>query len=149
MKTVDLDIARQLKEAGLKWEPKRGDKVLFNEGETTTGFLAYIYGTGVFDIVYSHLNSHNLGSKDLVTWLPTLPDMLAILEQQGYIVDVDQQFPGDVYTCKLWIISTNAGPEDVFTGFGESRETAVATAILWDIENKKVTFDETKKAAGQ
>jgi hypothetical protein len=68
---LSLELARKLKDAGLVWEPKRGD--WFQDGKWEFLFL---------DAVKEETKENY---KKNCTWLPSLSQLLAEIEERGYV----------------------------------------------------------------
>lgn len=172
-KTVSLEMAKALKEAGLKWEPKKGDAftnggVLANihiiSGESNfceeLGGKMWFYGGQLCSRDGGHflnettcycmnemgfkmdqLEVFRVASKQKMTWLPTLSDLLDWLESKGYIPELLYSFDG-FYNCILQIKTDKrlrqiVGVDD----FAGTREDAAAKAVLWVLRGgKEVVF---------
>ena len=61
---INLDKARALKEAGLKWEPKLGDIYRYPNGEFTGNFVV----------------SAAVSNWDKGLWLPRLDQLMALIQ---------------------------------------------------------------------
>jgi len=118
MKTVSLEMAKKLKETGLKWEPKEGDwyHIVFEED---------IYPEPL--LFCSECNC--LSDPETYIWLPTLSDLLEWLENKGYLPDVVCNIVN--YGCILWTNNGKDHPKCVGNFHGDTWEDAVAKAVLW------------------
>ena len=120
---LSLEMARKLKDAGLKWEPQQGD--FFNWRESTYLFDKYSYQKRV------------LSEEKVSVWLPRLDQLLAEIEKRGYrVVSGAQHGELGKYTCTiyghpLW----NPSRAEYFTS--NTREEAAAQALLWILEQEE------------
>lgn len=115
MKTVSLPIAEQLKNAGLKWEPQKGDM-----------FLTRSEGIQIVLIE----SEDKVELKGGLIWIPTLSDILDELEKIGYWFEFGQLSREKCY-CIIF-----DGP-DSHSFYGETWEDAAAKALLWALGQAK------------
>jgi hypothetical protein len=117
-KTVSLDMARRLKEAGLKWEPKENDIMVTPVPDDSERL---VYTLLPPRIVYVN--------QERCTWLPTLSDLLDELEARGWVYSFGPM--SDSKAICLWRRDWER-PTERFEA--ASNEDAAAQALLWVLE---------------
>ncbi len=130
MRTVSLEMAKKLKEAGLQHQIVYGD-----------WYLAWLPTEETYlqkPVLYDY-TAYGPYEEDI--WLPTLSDLLEWLEGRGYVVDITQPliFEKDspYFICDIWEKSTISEYwEHVGTFEANSREDAAAKAVLWVLEQE-------------
>lgn len=118
---ISLDKARELKEAGLEWQPQFGDAVI-DSGKP----LLVIYGdVNELGMIEFQSNS-GWHEGNFYIWLPSLSQLLAEIEARGFTWDMGNLVTGG-YKFILYTDSTPNGnlycestPEDV-----------AADALIW------------------
>ncbi|MGB9660684.1 MAG: hypothetical protein ACPL5F_01535 [Moorellaceae bacterium] len=127
MRTVSLEMAKKLKEAGLQWEPTEGD--VFVALGDQNDVLAYTITPP--RVIYM--------DKERNLWLPTLSDLLEWLEGRGYYVDMYAEKWGSkrIYGCELGRPDSIMDAVCLVAEFtGDSYEDVAAKAVLWVLEQK-------------
>jgi hypothetical protein len=119
---LTLDLARLLKEAGLRWEPEIGDLFYYWIHAKNRHFGA--------PILYDH---SYLPNPDYDLWIPPLSYMLAEIEKHGW----------------AWTLNSNGGivlvkpadktcPDVRYESFiGANSENAAAHALLWVLTEER------------
>lgn len=121
MSHVDIELAKKLKKAGLKWEPKQGDWFALKR-------------SGAVGIVHlaEDWSSSNL---DGYIWLPRLDQLLTEIRQRGWawILYADN----DGIEIKTY---NNAVPAHLRHRFidADNPINAAGEALLWILEQEKV-----------
>ena len=108
---ISLEKAKALKEAGLPWEPKRGDKYQF---------------FGVSDVSIMDRQIIVNPEADFLTWLPSLSQLLAKIDTSGYTYSLYKRTGDGRASMVLW---TGAG--EVFDKWSTTPEDAAADALIW------------------
>ena len=108
---ISLEKAKCLKEAGLLWEPKRGDKYQF---------------FGVSDVSIMDRQIIVNPEADFLTWLPSLSQLLAKIDTSGYTYSLYKRTGDGRASMVLW---TGAG--EVFDKWSTTPEDAAADALIW------------------
>lgn len=128
---IGLELAKKLKDVGLRWEPKIGD---WWHGDR---------GLKLYDNKTRHRwNEWNKTRKHLVwthwgiVWLPSLSDLLAEIEWRGYHVDINTVSLGMPVKLSYVISLKNISPDgEILTleykKWGCTPEEAVGQALLW------------------
>lgn len=124
---IGLELAKKLKEAGLEWEPQRGDWYYFgDDGELH--LLRVATPRPVPEVVYS---------------APRLDQLLAEIEKWGYswemrtVIDESQSVRFNAKNIAYWIHVWKTGHiewEDGFKRAFTSPSNASASALLWILE---------------
>lgn len=118
MRIVSLELAEQLKNAGLKWEPKRGN--FYMQKGCERDFTIDLVGI-VPDL------------EDI--WLPTLSDLLDELEKMG--IDWQIYSIKSKYVIELW--NRDKYPHKaVKAEIGDTKENAAAKTLLWALGQANV-----------
>ena len=107
---ISFEIAKKLKAAGLKWEPKHGD--------------CYAETNGLIDLYWS-MTVKSPEDTRLQIWLPRLDQLLSEIENRGYGWDL-RAIACDEYRCDL------LNSHYMFSAM--SPEKAAADALLWILE---------------
>lgn len=119
---ISLELAKQSKDAGLKWEPKFGD-IYYDTEENDKAVITRV-GNG---IVFGN-----------PIWLPSLSDILTEMEKRGYIVDLEHIVASSThYVCQLWEQLKSSAWNPTFNSVGNTREEATGKALLWVLEKEK------------
>lgn len=126
MRTVSYEMAKKLKDAGLRWEPKIGDFHL-QDNETEIRICQYIPP-----------NKEELADRCL--WLPTLSDLLEWLEGRGYWWSIHTMAWEDWTIKYLIVIYEKDISTEYFTEahriISDTPEKATAEAVLWVLEQE-------------
>lgn len=124
---ISLDLGRRLKEAGLEWEPKLGDKYGF---KTDRGQLEFLI-CSKRDIV--KISEYKVFK---IYWLPRLDELLAEIERRGYrwhlypyTLPINNK---TTYACEVMY-----GDNTFFVYTGDSPEDAVGFALIRILEREK------------
>ncbi len=118
MRTVSLEMARKLKEAGLEWDWEIGD--WYCVYDVVTGNVVKVYLADENFSLGNYLPEHFTR-----VWLPTLSDLLEWLEGRGYGWEL-------YHTGAIKIFQP--GLIEWFNG--KSIEDAAAKAVLWVLEQE-------------
>jgi len=116
---ISLELAKKLKNAGLRWEPKNGDFF------TTPG-------TNLIQCAITPIRNIEYATSKVV-WLPRLDQLLAEIEKRGYVYDLHFSVLSGIrcYWCVLkqddccWYAKSADTPED-----------AAGQALLWILEQE-------------
>ncbi len=138
MRTVSVEMARKLKEAGLEWKPKPLDNFVHNgcemyvwhfDGEMVVCKLPLLYFGHRWD------GTERLGLDECV-WLPSLSDLMAWLEERGWCLNIG-------YNCcsrGLKYCDIKPVASDNFDAIKEltsgTWEDSAAKAVLWVLEQE-------------
>lgn len=117
---ISLEMAKQLKEAGLGWEPKIAD-FHWQEDESEMRIVQY-----------TPEKNKELAKKCI--WRPRLDQLLEEIEKRGYCVDIVQF--RSMYECLLWefdkkILNWVPLEELAHENSADTRENATAKVLLW------------------
>lgn len=123
---ISLEMARKLKEAGLEWEPQKGDLVYHDEAEEsfniTAGDMEDFVQASRIDKEYAY---------SIAIFLPRLDQLLAEIEKRGYKwfaeTDTERYFIRVVEIKK---------PNNFHVIFSDSPANAAAEALLWIYEGR-------------
>lgn len=128
---IGVELARELKEAGLEWKPKQGDWAYIVDPYDKNGTLSRVIGKN--DVRDFGGTKH---PEDV--WLPSLSQLLAEIEGRGYewetglIMTIGgPEMPGrhkSGYWCEIWL------SEDMRTKYrikADTPEEAAGQALLW------------------
>lgn len=128
---ISLDLAKQLKEAGLKWKPNPKDDFAYKNGKVC---WLYEYYPAVCDY------------PDHFIWLPRLDQLLAEIKCKGYTWCItDEEVGGDFRVSLSKIVWNGRGGtklvdvDDIF--YADTPEDAAGQALLW-IYQKGAKEDE-------
>jgi hypothetical protein len=117
---ISLELARKLKEAGLEWEPQRGDWYYFgDDGELH--LLRVATPRPVPEVVYS---------------APRLDQLLAEIEKLGYTWLMQKENICGKYCFSICPINAYKPRWNDF--WGNSPTDAAAPALLWILEGRAV-----------
>ncbi len=123
---ISLEIARKLKEAGLVWEPQKGDLVYHDEAEESFNITAgdmedFVQATRI-DKEYAY---------SIAIFLPRLDQLLAEIEKLGYkwLAETDTER----YFIRVVEIKK---PNNSHVVFLDTPEEAAASALLWIYEGR-------------
>ena len=123
---ISLEMAKKLKEAGLGWEPQKGDLVYHSEAEESFNITAgdmedFVQATRI-DKEYAY---------SIAIFLPRLDQLLAEIEELGYKwfaeTDTERYFIRIVEIKK---------PNNCHGIFSDSPANAAAEALLWIYEGR-------------
>ena len=125
---ISLEIAKELKEAGLEWEPQIGDMFYWQNGKDW----------GIDALTSEDANDHLEETKDFIeerVWIfaPRLDQLLAEIEKRGYkwFLETDRE------TYFIRIIKPGDTKEPVsFKAYAKSLVDAAASALLWIYEGR-------------
>lgn len=141
MRTVSLELAKKLKEAGLQWEPKEGD-VFSDQYDNVDRVFAVTAKDNCGDfILFSNEDWKGIGKgihcKYLKRyfWLPTLADLLEWLEGRGYSYQLYDNYPCSEKIIRLY----GREPGDLVCLVrlsAATNEDAAAKAVLWVLEQE-------------
>jgi hypothetical protein len=126
---IKLETARELKEAGLVWEPKDWDWIYFS-GELRPLLppeIPLLFGESYVE------NPHNIYPciVDGIYWAPSLSRLLAEIEGRGYEWGIcKQKFVSPEYLMELRQLETK------WRGWAGTPEEAAAKALPWILRNK-------------
>jgi hypothetical protein len=125
---ISLELAKKLKDAGLKWEPETGDgfRNVFME---TDHFITY----RSIDRFKSITHTQEYTEKNDFVWLPSLSQLLAEIEGRGYEWSIGKV--GNLYLIGVKEVS----PIRVIpkTLRADTPEDAAAGALIWILEREK------------
>ena len=126
---ISLEIARKLKEAGLVWEPRKGDLVYHDEAEESFNITAgdmedFVRATRI-DKEYAY---------SIAIFLPRLDQLLAEIRELGYkwFMETDTER----YLVRVVEIKK---PNNFHVVFSDSPANAAAEALLWIYERRAAT----------
>lgn len=111
---ISLEMARKLKEAGLEWEPKKGD-------------WYWVFGTNSIDLIT--IDRNDIVPKSII-FLPSLDQLLAEIEKCAYEWCLEQA--RDKYRLSLWFDQAC-----VYEFRADTPEDAAAEALLWILSQKE------------
>lgn len=103
---INLETARELKDAGLKWEPKRGD-------------WYWVWGTHILDLIT--FDRSNLVPENIL-FAPRLDQLLAELRKHSKFVKITWLVMEQKWCCVI-----DARQQFI----SEEPEEAAAQALLW------------------
>lgn len=123
---LSLELARKLKEAGLVWEPQKGDLVYHSEAEESFNITAgdmedYVQATRI-DKEYAY---------SIAIFLPRLDQLLAEIEKRGWkytLICRNMNGADEDYLC--WVVK-RAIPTAKRGLYGVTPTEAAASALLW------------------
>ena len=119
---LSLELAKRLKELGLKWEPQRGDQYRV---------LLYKRLTQIYDA--DPKNEYRI--KDSV-WLPRLDQLLAEIEERGYWWVLSHiAFERGVYKYEMVVSKKHSLQKDEIF-IADSPTEATAQALIWILEQE-------------
>lgn len=112
MPEISLELAKKLKELGLKWNPQPGDCHCW---------------AGIYSVVK---NGFYIEQTETNIWLPRLKQLIQEVEKEGYCWGFIKE--------SLWsgyLFSLVDSPAPIF--YGTTPENAVAQALIWIYEHKE------------
>jgi len=119
---LNLELARKLKEVGLKWEPKFGDHYIipavFEEG------LHEVMDTKQVMSYHKNPKEWEESINDFV-FAPRLDQLLAEIEKRGYFMDLLGP-----YNTGEWRIILGGSVSDPHF-YADTPEEAAAAALIW------------------
>jgi hypothetical protein len=125
---ISLELAKKLKDAGLKWEPKEGDwYIIFGDEEQ---FLE-VCGTELHRTdrcIDSVKRLYRIAPGELC-FIPSLSQLLAEIEKRGYEWDLEFDIGG----CHKYSCTISSDTHYEFMPADTPEETA-AQALLWILE---------------
>jgi hypothetical protein len=137
---ISLELAKKLRDAGLRWEPKEGDYCYYDEK------LDLLAGENLASTVKLHnLITKNPEYQDMgPIWVPSLDQLLGEIEARGWEYEQGVLYvlggpmmPGKHkhgYWCEIWSIKdlsiTCREPAD-------TPEEAAGRALLWILERSR------------
>lgn len=129
---VSVDMARRLKGAGLRWEPKLGDWAVWQKD---IGLVDIELSNGIVRI--NHGSGYTYETVEKCLWFPTLSDLLGWLEGR-----VNRLTGGNGYWWNAYQDANNKWRYSLTLSEGpqfhaETPEDAAAKAVLWVLENEK------------
>jgi len=138
---ISLEKARALKEAGLRWEPKRFD--LFTGGTETWEVLETYIGEGGTKWIRGIGGWVAYGKN--FTFLPRLDQLLAEIERRGWVWYIGCAAFNNKYYCQIGKVYKNEDghivgidytvtPPDWFKG--DTPEDAAAETLLWILKGE-------------
>lgn len=119
---ISIDKARALKEAGLKWEPKKFD--LYTMAPTVIDSRTIHHGIYCTGRKLSDLAMAVMGDR---IWLPSLSQLLTEIEKRRYFWELNY-----LAEIRIWTY----GFEKYFES-EDSLEDAAANALLWILRQKE------------
>ncbi|MBA1335874.1 MAG: hypothetical protein HPY66_1692 [Firmicutes bacterium] len=132
---ISLDLAKKLKEAGMKWEePKEGDWFTFRVWNPCVVHLDWM-PFGLDDEVVTTFPSVVRQHCDECIWLPRLDQLLADIELEGRGYRMEHLPAGRFYKC----IIVRGGDELDFkrkSFRARTPEDAAGQALLWILQQK-------------
>jgi len=143
---ISLELAKQLKESGLKWTPQDGDKYWLpcpdkaddwkkdSWDEWTRGYLS-TDSEHHYEELWWH-NNDWLTPKDEVVWIPNLNTLIHNIECHKFywILRMCSQSDLGKYRCK---IAENSEWLHYWTHYADTPEEAVGKALLWILKNRE------------
>ena len=132
---ISLDMAKRLKDAGLKWEPKVRDFAYDHSGN-----IGLTDAQGIQEVVAWEKNNgrpFNLEYQLVsVAFAPRLDQLLAEIEKREYNVDSEQLDGAKTYIASIWKLDPM--PIGLFQKDFESksREDAAALALEWILKGE-------------
>ncbi|TLM99114.1 hypothetical protein FDZ73_22365 [bacterium] len=133
---ISQGLARELKEAGLVWEPKQGDCAYDHYFDRICRYLV-VYN-GDYRVILPNDDIVDF-PRDMFTFTPSLSHLLAEIEGRGYLVDLKSNISiGWPNKWKCDIISQGKCME-----FFEQRiwadtpEEAAGLALLWVLRGER------------
>lgn len=123
---VSIELAKQLKSAGLVWVPKPKDDFAYEYGNKTSWLYEY------YPAVYDY--------PGRFIWLPTLSQLMAEIEGQGYDIQFQSNKRTPMGRYRFVIFEIINGIIKQF--WADTLEDAAALALLWILNRKK---EDTQK----
>jgi hypothetical protein len=120
---LSLELAKELKAAGLRWEMKAGDLFFWKDN-----YL--LYDTSFYS--YNRIIAEG-SEREFCTWFPRLNQLLREIEGERYGYSLDY-VPGKGKRISVW---EDADCEDVMHFSADTPENTAGTALLWIYEQKK------------
>lgn len=131
---ISVALAKNLKDAGLSWEPAVGDRIgtiSSYQGEAAEITDVVASAGGPFSMMGHIQGLRNIYPKDSVYWLPPLESLIAEVDKFGVSWEIS---PG---TFSL-VQRMGAFKVPLKTFSSESVEQAVAEGLLWLMQQKQV-----------
>lgn len=119
---ISIELARKLKEAGLRWVPGLGDMFVAD------------YDNGLGPTLLKVVHSDDFGfADDALIFLPRLDQLLAEIEKRGYGWEI---WTTSIGLYSAWIDYGNYVVHEIRGN--ETPEDAAARALLWILEKERV-----------
>jgi hypothetical protein len=163
IKIISLELAKQLKEAGIEWEPKVGDMINYDVKLVWDKELEYdiydIDGNVTHDIsdideniflsceaIFNYIQYKNnkldkslfketISFFESMIWLPNLDQLIKEIKKQRYFYTIIDE-PDDKPYCEVWK-STKCNLDIVYyCETDDILEEAVGQTLLWILKNK-------------
>ena len=142
---ISLEIAKKLKEAGLKWEPKAGDWFYRKDGvrgfvtDANMGDWWAVFPPDGKEVAFC------IEEADRFIFAPRLDQLLAEIDTRGYCFEISNMAISSskpretLYSCKVFP-KKRAGvdDDDDFVAYDETLINAAASALLWILEGRAV-----------
>jgi len=118
---ISVELARELKEAGLVWKPEEGDRYYWRGNYRTFNASVLACDTRIVK-----------SEPENCIWIPRADQLLATIEEHGldYRLTASKAITGDSWLYEIRI-------EEVCYA-GKIREETIAIALLWTIEHRYV-----------
>ena len=124
---ISLELAKELKEAGLEWEPQ-----IYDYFDGPNG-IEPVESLHLLDGMIEMVNDCRKHWVELL-WLPTLSQLLTEIEQRGYGYDLYTNTPyQDDYAINLW----HEGCQSDYAPVADTPEAAAAAALIWILREGK------------
>jgi len=124
---ISLELAKKLKNAGLRWVPKRGDWCYFED----VGLIQPL-------LVTSYKAKHWLNDEDDIIWLPRLDQLLAEIEKRGYYPHIAKMPTGECISSPYRVDENGYYYEVVAAERkADTPEDAAGQALLWILERER------------
>jgi len=109
---INKDLAKALKDAGLVWQPKKGD-------------WYWAFGSNSIDLIT--IDRDDIVPQNII-WMPSLAQLLSEIEKCYPAWELHQEAE-DIYIVSLWIDQCGIHEMD-----GTSPEDAAAKTLLWILQ---------------
>jgi len=135
---LSIELAKKLKDAGLKWEPRIGDAFYWHNGN----------GWEIDALNHADINDYLVETEDIIEeglliFAPRLDQLLTEIEKRGYIVETDGPYISDnekSYLCCFDNSQYDSPCCDWCESFWRAtREESVAQSLIWILEQKQAT----------
>ncbi len=140
---ISLETAKALRDAGLLWEPKKGDWFQFGERKNVVYHGPVSVGNNpetatYYDDVCPAIARNR---RDLCVWLPRLDQLLGEIEERNFWAGVFPDRPG-LWECVLYKMHVILNElTEVFPGAefkAPTPEEAAGRALLWVLERSVI-----------
>lgn len=128
---ISLELAKELKEAGLIWEPRVGDMFYWHNGKDW----------GIDALTYEDVNENLEETEDFIdegVWIfaPHLDQLLAEIEKRGWKYTlISRNMNGANEDCLCWVVKWTI-PTAKRGLYGVTPTEATASALLWIYEGR-------------